>query len=177
MFQVQVQQPQVRRFVVKKPPAKTRYLAGEKLDLTGLVLFAEYETGEKEPWSNLPEVDYTVKDGEAVYPLTISGITIPIYIKVSPAKLVGIRIGKLPDKTEYLERAEAFDPSGGTIIQTFDSGAEKEIPLTMNSVCGFSNLVTGEQTLTVQVGPMTTTLQVMIRPKQATRLQIGRAHV
>ena len=39
LFQVQVQQPQVRRFVVKKPPAKTRYLAGEKLDLTGLVLF------------------------------------------------------------------------------------------------------------------------------------------
>ena len=172
LFQVQVQQPQVRRFVVKKPPAKTRYLAGEKLDLTGLVLFAEYETGEKEPWPNLPEVNYTVKDGDAVYPLTISGITIPIYIKVSPAKLVGIRMGKLPDKTEYLERAEAFDPSGGTIIQAFDSGAEKEISLTMNSVRGFSNLVTGEQTLTVQVGPMTTTFQVMIRPKQATRLQV-----
>ena len=83
LFQIHLRTPQVRRLIVKKPPAKTQYLSGEKLDLTGLVLFAEYETGEKEPWESIPEVDYTVKEGDAVYPLTISGVTVPIYIKVA----------------------------------------------------------------------------------------------
>lgn len=172
LFQIHLRTPQVRRLIVKKPPAKTQYLSGEKLDLTGLVLFAEYETGEKEPWESIPEVDYTVKEGDAVYPLTISGVTVPIYIKVAAAKLVCIRMGKLPEKTEYLERVEQFDPVGGTVVQVFDSGAEKEIPLTVHAVRGFSNLEPGEQTLTVQIGPMTTTLPVLIRAKRATRLNV-----
>lgn len=172
LFQIHLRTPQVRRLIVKKPPAKTQYLSGEKLDLTGLVLFAEYETGEKEPWESIPEVDYTVKEGDAVYPLTISGVTVPIYIKVAAAKLVCIRMGKLPEKTEYLERVEQFDPAGGTVVQVFDSGAEKEIPLTVHAVRGFSNLEPGEQTLTVQIGPMTTTLPVLIRAKRATRLNV-----
>lgn len=172
LFQIHLRTPQVRRLIVKKPPVKTQYLSGEKLDLTGLVLFAEYETGEKEPWEDIPEVDYTVKEGDAVYPLTISGVTVPIYIKVAAAKLVCIRMGKLPDKTEYLERVEQFDPTGGTVVQVFDSGAEKEIPLTVHAIRGFSNLEPGEQTLTVQIGPMTTTFPVLIRAKRATRLNI-----
>lgn len=172
LFQIHLRVPQVRRFIVKKPPAKTQYLSGEKLDLAGLVLFAEYETGEKEPWENIPEVDYTVKEGDAVYPLTISGVTVPIYIKVAAAKLVCIRMGKLPEKTEYLERVEQFDPTGGTVVQVYDSGAEKEIPLTVHAVRGFSNLEPGEQTLTVQIGPMTTTFPVLIRAKRATRLNV-----
>lgn len=172
LFQIHLRRPQVRRLIVKKPPAKTQYLSGEKLDLSGLVLFAEYETGEKEPWENIPEVDYTVKEGDAVYPLTISGVTVPIYIKVAAAKLMCIRMGKLPEKTEYLERVEQFDPAGGTVVQVFDSGAEKEIPLTVHAVRGFSNLEPGEQTLTVQIGPMTTTFPVLIRAKRATRLNV-----
>lgn len=172
LFQIHLRVPQVRRFVVKKPPTKVQYLDGEKLDLDGLVLFAEYETGEKGPWENIPKVDYTVKTGDAVYPLAISGITVPIYIKVAASKLVCIRMGKLPEKTEYLERVEQFDPTGGMVKQVFDSGAEKEIPLTVHMVRGFSNLEPGEQTLTVQIGPMTTTFPVMIRAKRATRLNV-----
>ena len=107
-----------------------------------------------------------------MYPLTISGVTVPIYIKVAAAKLVCIRMGKLPEKTEYLERVEQFDPAGGTVVQVFDSGAEKEIPLTVHAVRGFSNLEPGEQTLTVQIGPMTTTFPVLIRAKRATRLNV-----
>ena len=172
MFQIQIQKPQIRRFIVKKPPQKTTYLSGEKLDLTGLELVVEYESNEKEPWNSVPEIDYTVEEGDAVYPLTISGITVPIYIKVNPAKLIAIRIGKMPSKTEYLEHAESFDPSGGTIIQVYDSGAEKEVPMMAKSIRGFSNLITGMQTLKVQVGPMTTEFSVNIRPKKAVRLQV-----
>ena len=172
LFQIHLRAPKVRKLIVKKPPTKTQYLSGEKLDLDGLVLFAEYETGEKEPWEDIPEIEYMVKEGDAVYPLTISGITVPIYIKVAAAKLVCIHMGNPPKKTEYLERVEQFDPTGGTVVQVFDSGAEKEIPLTVHAVRGFSNLEPGEQTLTVQIGPMTTTFPVQIRAKRATRLNV-----
>lgn len=172
LFQIHLRTPQVRRFIVEKPPEKTQYLAGEKLSLDGLALSAEYETGEKALWKSIPNVDYTVKEGDAVFPLTISGITVPIYIKVAAAKVVSIQMGSLPQKTEYLERAEQFDPSGGTVKQIYDSGTEKEIPLTVHMVRGFSNLEPGKQTLTVQIGPMTTTFPVTIRAKHVTRLNI-----
>lgn len=172
MFQVYVRKPVIRRFSIASAPNKINYLAGEKLDLTGLRLNAEYETGERTPYENIPEVDYTVKYGDAVYPLVIDGLSIPIFIKVTEATLTGIRMGKLPKKTEYLERKEKFDPTGGTIIQEFDSGAEQEIPLPYSAVRGFSNLTPGLLDLHVQIGQFTASFQVTIVEKKAVRVSI-----
>ena len=172
MFQVYVRKPVIRKFSVVSTPNKINYLAGEKLDLTGLKLNAEYETGERTPYENIPEVDYTVKYGDAVYPLVIDGLSIPIFIKVSEATLTGIRMGKLPMKTEYLERKEKFDPTGGTIIQEFNSGKEQEIPLPYSAVRGFSNLTPGPLNLQVQMGQFTTSFQITIIEKKAIRVSI-----
>ena len=54
MFQVYVRTPVIRKFMVDKAPDKVRYLAGEKLDLTGLRLTAVYENGEKVPFTDIP---------------------------------------------------------------------------------------------------------------------------
>lgn len=139
MFQAYVRTPVIRKFMVDSPPDKTHYLAGEKLDLAGLKLTALYETGEKVPYPDIPAVDHIVSFGEAVYPLTINGISVPIYLKVDDAKIVGIRMGKLPNQTEYLERRDKFNPAGATIIQKYDSGAEQEVPLPYTAVRGFSS--------------------------------------
>lgn len=172
MFQVFVRNPVIRKFHLGKVPDKRVYIAGEKVDLTGLELIAEYETGEKVPYADIPEVDYSVKRGDAVYPLNINGITIPIYIRVQDSTLTGIRMGKLPDKTEYLEKKDKFDPSGGTIIQVYDSGVEEEVPLPFSAVSGFTNLSPGPLTLTVRIGNSSTTFDVNIVEKQATRLTV-----
>lgn len=172
LMQIHIRQPVIRKFTVARPPQKREYLAGEKLDLSGLELKAVYETGEQVKWTDVPEVDHTVEVGEAVYPLTVQGITVPIYIKVASAKLVSIRMGKLPDKTEYLERKEALSVAGATIVKVYDSGREEEVPLNMNAVRGFSNLQPGTQTLTVQMGPHTTTFEVKVVEKTPTRVII-----
>lgn len=172
MFQVFVRKPVIRKFLMAEPPEKKNYLAGEKLDLTGMKLVAEYETGEKVPYTDIPEVDHTVQYGEAVYPLLINGISIPIYIKVADATLVGIKMGKLPTKTEYLERKDKFNPAGGTIIQMFNSGTEQEVPISYSSVKGFSNLVPGPLTLTVQVGQFSTQFDVKIIEKTPIKVTI-----
>lgn len=172
LFPVLVRKPAIRKFIAVKNPLKKEYLAGELLDLAGLELSAEYETGEILPWTEIPQVNYRVKQGDAVYPLSIANITIPIFIKVKASNVTGIRVGKLPDKTEYLERRDKLSVKGGTIIQMYDSGAEDEIPMTLESVRGFSNLEPGQQTLTVQVGPHTTTFDVAIRAKKAVRISI-----
>lgn len=171
MFQLFIRMPIVRKFTVTKAPDKKSYLAGEKLDLSGLVLTAEYETGEKRIWEDIPEVDYRVKQGDTVYPLNISGISVPIYIKVAAANITGIRMGKPPDKLEYLERKDHFSAGGGSIFRIFDSGVEEELPLPQESVRGFSNLNPGTQTLTVQIGRYTTQFDVtiMLRDKNLIR--------
>lgn len=172
MFQAYVRTPVIRKFMVDSPPDKTHYLAGEKLDLTGLKLTALYETGEKVPYPDIPAVDHIVSFGEAVYPLTINGISVPIYLKVDDAKIVGIRMGKLPNQTEYLERRDKFNPAGATIIQKYDSGAEQEVPLPYTAVRGFSNLTPGPLTLTVQIGQHSTSFEVKIVEKKPIRATI-----
>jgi len=172
MFQVYVRKPVIRRFIMSEPPLKKNYLAGEKLDLTGMKLVAEYETGEKVPFTDIPPVDYAVKYGDAVYPLTIAGISIPIYIKVADASLIGIKMGKLPTKTEYLERKDKFNPAGGTVIQMFDSGVEQEIAIPYSAVRGFSNLTPGPLTLTVQMGQFSTNFDVKIVEKKPIKVSI-----
>lgn len=172
MFQVFVRNPVIRKFHLGKVPDKRVYIAGEKVDLTGLELIAEHETGEKVPYADIPEVDYSVKRGDAVYPLNINGITVPIYIRVQDSTLTGIRMGKLPDKTEYLEKKDKFDPTGGTIIQVYDSGVEEEAPLPFSAVSGFTYLSPGPLTLTVRIGNASTTFDVSIVEKQATRLTV-----
>jgi len=172
MFQVFVREPVIRKFHITTPPAKRTYLVGEKLDLSGLELMAEYETGERVPYRNIPEIDYSVKRGDAVYPLEIAGITIPIYIKANDSKIVGIRMGKLPNIQEYLERKDKFEPAGATIIQKYDSGVEEEVPLPYSSVRGFSNLVPGPLTLTVQINNLSTTFEVKIIEKKVVKLTV-----
>lgn len=172
MFQIYIRDPVIRRFQIMKAPEKREYLAGERVDLTGLKLQAEYETGEKVPYDNIPEIDYAVHNGDAVYPLTISGITVPIYIKVQSASLAGIRMGKLPKTTEYLEKKGQFDAAGATIIRVYNSGVEEEVPLSYSSVRGFSNLVAGPLTLAVQEGGFTTTFEVNIVGKKVTKVVI-----
>lgn len=172
MFQAYVRIPVIRKFLVDSPPEKTHYLAGEKLDLSGLKLTAVYETGEKVPYPDIPAVDHIVNFGEAVFPLNISGISVPIFIKVEDSKVIGIRMAKLPNQTEYLERRDKFNPAGATIIQKYDSGAEQEVPLPYTAVRGFSNLTPGPLTLTVQIGQHSTSFEVQIVEKKPVRATI-----
>lgn len=172
MFQAYIRTPVIRKFQIMTPPAKREYLVGEKLDLTGLQLQAEYETGERVPFEDIPAVDYSVRQGDAVYPLSINGITVPIYIRVADASLVGIRMGKLPNVTEYLERKDKFNAAGGTIFKIYNSGVEQEIPLPYNAVRGFSNLTPGPQTLTVQLDGYTTSFDITIVEKKAIKLTV-----
>ena len=113
-----------------------------------------------------------VSFGEAVFPLNLNGISVPIYIKVDDSKVVGIRMGKLPSQTEYLERRDKFNPAGATIIQKYDSGAEQEVPLPYTAVRGFSNLTPGPLALTVQIGQYSTSFEVKIVEKKPVRATI-----
>lgn len=172
MYQISFRNPIVRKFHVKQPPKKRKYLSGELLDLDGLVLEAEYETGERVLWNNVPEIEHRVKQGEAVYPLSIENITVPIFISVSASKLRGIRMGALPTKTSYLERKEQFDVSGATVIHEYDNGVEEEVPLGIEMLRGFSNLNIGPQTISVQVGPFTTSFEITIEQKKASKITV-----
>lgn len=172
IFQIYIREPVIKKFFVKTPPAKREYLEGEKLSLEGLELEALYETGERMPWNDIPEVEHVVEQGEAVFPLVIKGITVPIYIKVSPSKLISIRMGSLPKKVEYLERKEHLDLTGGTIFKVYDSGQTKEVPIPPESVRGFSNLQPGEKEIIVQIGALQTSFKVFVREKAATQLVV-----
>lgn len=75
---------------------------------------------------------------------------------------VSVEIESLPTKTEYIERAEELDVSGGVVEITMDDGETVSVDLTADMVSGFDRSVTGNQTLTVTVGDLTASFTVTV---------------
>lgn len=78
-------------------------------------------------------------------------------------KVQSIRVGSLPNKTEYARKAEPLDLTGGTVIASLDDGAELTLAMSDDMVSGFDNANLGSLTLTVRYGGCETTFQVTIR--------------
>lgn len=171
-FQVIIKEPQLKRMSVQTPMKKRIYSEGEYLDLTGLRLMGEYEGGIKREIVNLPDIQYQVKADDRMYQLSIGGATVPLYFKVETAKLTAIHIGRLPNKLEYLEGFEMFDPQGGTVVCVYDNGKTEEVALSSEWVTNFSNQVPGTFPVTVQVKKLTAAFEVQIRAKKAVSLSI-----
>lgn len=171
-FQVIVKDPVLKRMSVISPPQKRVYVEGEMLDFTGLRLMGEYEGGLKREITKIPDIEHQVTKEDRVYTLSIGSASIPIYFKVEAAKIVSIRMEAFPTKIEYLERAEGFDVTGGTIVQTFENGNRETVPLKPEWVSGFSNAVPGVITLTVQVGEAKTNFDIVIAAKKPATLTV-----
>lgn len=93
-------------------------------------------------------------DGEVGYPY-------PELVKAHAhfsQTLTGISIVSLPTKTVYLKGKEEFEPTGGEIKLTYDTGFEVTIPLAKAEIFGFDKNVLGHQNITVTYGGKTAQL-------------------
>lgn len=158
--------------VIRKPD-KTEYIAGESLDLSGLVLQLTYDNGDTEPVTDftLPE-PVIVSVGQAVVKLDYHGLPFPVFIHVKDFQIVGIQMTKLPDKLSYLEYRDTLDVTGARVAKILDNGQKEEIPLTPQMTSGFNNKTPGICTVTVTYEGHTCTFDVMITKKKMTGLKV-----
>lgn len=171
-FQINIRNPQPKRIDIITPPSRTDYTEGDRLDLSGLRLMEVYENGMQKEVARIPELEHTVQLGEAVVPLPIGNLFVPILIHVHPNQAISLSVQSPPVKTSYIERTERFDSAGGMLEKKLSNGKIELVPMTNDMVSGFNNMVVGKQTLTVSYGGRQCTFEIEITPRRCQAFSI-----
>ena len=162
-FKVNVATRLLESIGIAAAPNKTSYIAGEKLDTTGLKVVAKYSDN-----SSTEVTDYTVTGfnsnvtGEQTITVTYQGKTATFSVTVRAKVLTGISVQTRPQKLEYMQGSGALYVTGGVVQLIYDVGGNQTIPMTKEMVSGFNNMIPGTQTLTVSHKGFTTTFTVTI---------------
>ena len=147
-------EPQVTGIEVTTEPAKTEYVEGDALDLSGMVVTATYDDGSSvavDGYTTVPAegVELTVDDTTVT--VTYGGHKATFTITVSekaPAELTGITVAG-PTMTMYTV-GESLDLTGLVVTATYDDGSSKEVTGYVTSPADGTVLDTvGSQTVTV----------------------------
>lgn len=143
---------------------KKEYAAGEKFDVTNLVVEAVYSDGSKQPIT-----DYTIVNGDQALAKGTTSVTIrymlndeektaEIAITVGDAKLVSIAISG-EYKTSYTE-GDKFDSTGLVVTATYTDG---DRDVTEDAVVnGDQALAFGASKVTVSYGGMTADIDITV---------------
>lgn len=131
---------------VKTMPTKIEYLKGDVFDTTGLSILVKYTDGTSETKTSGFEVSGFDSSSVGEKTITVTYKTHTATFKVTVYDLLGIRITSFPSKV-YYKIGESFDPSGLTVAEVRQDGAEKEI--TDYDVSGFDSSIAGSKTITV----------------------------
>ncbi len=117
----------VSSIAVKNPPSKTSYVAGEKINTSGLTLTVNYSDGTSTTVTSGFDIDtqYAVGTGTKTVTVTYKGKTAQFNISVAAAsekKVVGMQIQKLPDKVDYNYK-QSLSTAGMTLLVEYSDGS------------------------------------------------------
>ena len=143
-------------------PTKTTYIEGQSLDLTGLVVKLDYNSGKTETITDYTVGEYENSIGTKEITITYEDFTASFSIEFVEKKLKAIMVTTQPSKAKYVV-GEAFDRTGMVVKAVYDNGISEEI--TDYTVSDIPE-ATGWQTLTVSYEGKTTTIRVMVEAKE-----------
>lgn len=160
---------------VIKNPNKTRYIAGELLDTTGMVLQIEYDNAEKEFIYDYKCENVVLKNGEVAIQLKYdANHSFPLFVSVVDNELIGIELVSLPDKVDYIERKDTLDVTGAAIAKCYSNGSKEVIPITLNMTNGFDNRFIGRCKVYVLYERFRESFDVNILKKEISSIEITR---
>ena len=127
---VKVVSRSVKRLVADDSAVNKDYIEGQAFSLAGLELTAEFNNGTE---GDVLPSSCTVTPAKLTLDTTKVRITyhkayVEIPVNVREKRMTGIRVDRLPAKTEYYV-AEEFDTEGLAVVAVYDNGATESIPL------------------------------------------------
>jgi hypothetical protein len=142
----------VEQLSIQQPPAKTGYMQWvDDLDLTGLVVLAEFENGAVPGETiSLNKLSFSEYDKSKA---GSQSITVEYYGKqasfdVNVAALTSIVMTSLPYNTEYFT-GEDPDLEGIAVMGTWEGVGEKPVTVTQENLSGFDKNRPGKQDVSV----------------------------
>jgi len=126
-FEVTVKDAELQNIVIHQLPAKMQYFLGNDLDLSGLVVYANYHDGSS---VRLMKGEYAVSGfdsltaGDKTVVLTYKGKTASFDVNVKERELIHLEVTDYP-KTTYAV-GSTFDTTGLEVSKVYDNG-DREI--------------------------------------------------
>jgi hypothetical protein len=159
---VPIDPPDVVSITLKEMPYKTRYVVGEKLDMTGAVLELTYDTGAK--GTSPVKTDWctgfsSTKVGEKTVTVKYPDSTAKTTFKIEVVTEKSIKIN--PPKTLTYFVGDSEDRSGLTVSVVYSNG-ESAVLESGYTVSGFSSKEAGEKTVTVMYKDMSASYTVTV---------------
>ena len=173
MFMLSLTEPKIVKLEMKTPPKKTSYVDGELFSPDGMVLIGTYDNGQKKELTEFPDEQRPVHFGDAVYPVKIDGVSVPVFIKVEKrASVKAIAMKSPPLKTEYIAGTKELDLMGAEVIQIDSNGNSELVDISKCAVHGFDGNKLGKQEILLTYQNMSCTFSIFVREKQLDRIEI-----
>ena len=157
---------------IASPPKKTSYIENEPLLMIGLLLYACYDNGEKEPITDY-EVDSTraQKDSTEIV-FSYSGHQVSCPITVEPLKIESISWIQKPSKTKYFTKEERFVCDGGRIRLKYNDNSTSEVTLTSAMVFDFDTSVAGVKQVLVRYELLSLPLDITVVERKPLSIKV-----
>jgi hypothetical protein len=163
-FEVTISTMVPQSIAITKEPAKTTYVQGEELDLSGLEVTVTY-TGGTNGVISVTAANITGYNantlGAQTLTVTINGKTAAFEVTVNAPLLQTIAVTKAPAKNAYFT-GEELDLSGLVVTGTYENGTTRVETVTADNVTGYDANTTGTQTLTVTIDGKTASFTVTV---------------
>ena len=135
-FEVTVQARPLNNLQIQAKPDKLDYVAGQELDLTGMLVVAYYANGDVEIVEDYEISGYDNTAGTKVITVSYGGKTAAFTVLVTVKSVTKVEIKQLPAKLEYIEN-EALSVDGMIVEATYNDGTVVEV--TDYDLVGFSS--------------------------------------
>ena len=176
---------------IKTPPAKTNYIEGEQLDLTGMVVTLTKSVGTAQDVSfpdfavhsiiTSPENGIVLSTANTAVVVIINGKTATQEIIVEPAPpvtITGITVKTQPHKLTYND-GEQLDLTGLTVTLAKSDGSTEDVALTDFAAHGINTspvngtkLSTSNFAVVITVEGKTTAISITVKPITVTAVAI-----
>ncbi|WP_249866429.1 bacterial Ig-like domain-containing protein [Paenibacillus konkukensis] len=176
----------VNRMEIKYLPAQTVYYKGDVFDPEGIVISADYNTGQT---SELEADQYTfaipgaeatdagfVFNNPGTYTVTVSSVITPAMtasfdVTVKDASVTGLEIKQLPAKTAYFI-GETLDLDGLVVYAKYSDNSSVRLLKTEYTVTGLDTSSAGEKYVTLTYKGKTVDIPLTVRVKQPTGIEV-----
>ena len=163
---------QIRSLTLLDNPTKTSYIAGEKVDLTGMTLVALYSDRTSEFVDYCDVSPLVITENTTEVTLTYKGLTQSFPVTVAPAVLTSLVLVKLPTQRWYYE-GDAINMEDCVVKAVYNDGAMSS---TITDYTVSADLSTpGIKTVTLSYGGKSLEFDVYVKKLYITEFWIDRS--
>jgi len=169
-FSISVQERKIVKITVEGKPRQT-YFVGEKYSFAGLVVYAQYNTGEKEAVTEYETDKTTAALGDTCVAFLYHGHKAQIPVFVKEKRLVAIKMLKAPNKRKYI-CGESIVCDGGKFKITYEDGQADLVVLESEFLSTSSFEKPGVHTVDVSYKGLQTGFDVEYVPPETIGIEI-----